>query len=171
MAGRGPRVEQYAVTHADWMILSGKAHADVPALAASIRARAAAVGHHVRIAWSAYLAWTPEMADAIRPHFTYATVDMPPETRARLGIGEDVAEEIRTVMLRDGIEAAGSLVPPAVVERSALVGSTSTVGDRLAAIRSAAEPELFLLPLNEHHAAEGFIEQAAGLLDAAGFTG
>ena len=51
------------------------------------------------------------------------------------------------------------------------MGSTAAVGDRLAAIRAAAPPELFLLPLNEHDGAEGFIEHAAGLLDAAGFTG
>jgi 5,10-methylenetetrahydromethanopterin reductase len=171
MAGRGPRVEQYAVTHADWVILSSKAHEDLPALAASIRSRAASVGHDVRIAWSAYLAWTPAMAEAIRPHFTYATVDMPSETRARLGIADDVAEQIRDVMLRDGTGAAGSLVPPAVVERSALVGSSSSVQARLSELRAAAHPELFLLPLNEHDGAEGFIEHAAGLLNAAGFTG
>lgn len=171
MAGRGPRVEQYAVTHADWVILSSKAHEDLPALAASIRARAAAAGHRARIAWSAYLAWTAEMAEAIRPHFTYATVDMPPETRARLGIRDEEAEAIRRVMLDEGIEAAGALVPPAVVERSAIVGSRAAVGDRLAAIRSEARPELFLLPLNSHDGAEAFIEHAANLLDGAGFTG
>jgi alkanesulfonate monooxygenase SsuD/methylene tetrahydromethanopterin reductase-like flavin-dependent oxidoreductase (luciferase family) len=109
------------------------------------------------------------MADAIRPHFTYATVDMPSEARSRLGIADEVAEEVRAVMLREGIEAAGRLVPPAVVERSALVGSSEAVGERLANLRAAAAPDLFLLPLNEHNAAEEFIEQAAGLLDAAGF--
>jgi alkanesulfonate monooxygenase SsuD/methylene tetrahydromethanopterin reductase-like flavin-dependent oxidoreductase (luciferase family) len=94
---------------------------------------------------------------------------MPPETRARLGIGEAVAERIRDVMLRDGIDAAGALVPPAVVARSALVGSADEIGARLRAVRDEATPELFLLPLNEHEEAEAFIDRAARLLDTAGF--
>jgi hypothetical protein len=55
MAGRGPRVEQYVVEHADWIVLSGKPHADLAALAASIRDRARGAGNEIRLAWSAYL--------------------------------------------------------------------------------------------------------------------
>ena len=76
----------------------------------------------------------------------------------------------REVMLRDGIEAVGALVPPAVVARSALVGSADEIGERLRTARDLARPELFLLPLNEHLGAEAFIDRAAQLLDTAGFS-
>ena len=50
-------------------------------------------------------------------------------------------------------------------------GDRHLAESRIAAVRSEARPELFLLPLNSHDGAEAFIEHAAGLLDAAGFTG
>jgi 5,10-methylenetetrahydromethanopterin reductase len=169
MAGRGPRVEQYAVTTADLVLLSGKPHADLPALTRSIRARGAEVGHRAAVAWSAYLGWTPAMVEAIRPHFTYATVDMPPETRQALGIPDEVTERIREVMLRDGIEAAAPLVPDRVVERAAIVGTADSVVEQLREVREAAEPELFLLPIADTASAATFITEAATLLERAGF--
>ena len=51
VAGRGPRVQRFGASEADWVILSAKALADLPEAATAIGAGGA------RVAWSAYLAY------------------------------------------------------------------------------------------------------------------
>jgi 5,10-methylenetetrahydromethanopterin reductase len=169
VAGRGPRVESWAATHAQYLLLSAKPIAELAGFAASVRARASAAGHEIRIAWSPYLAPTRLIEDAIRPHFTYATVDMPPETREALGIPDAVVAQVRELMLTQGIQAAGAYVPPSVVARAAVVGTPESIVTQLSAVREAAAPELFLLPIHDHADGDWFIPQAAALLRTAGF--
>jgi alkanesulfonate monooxygenase SsuD/methylene tetrahydromethanopterin reductase-like flavin-dependent oxidoreductase (luciferase family) len=171
IAGRGPRVEALGIETADWVLLSGKPIAELPALTRRIRAgRPDPSTPPARIAWSTYLGWTPAMVEEIRPHFTYATVDMPHETRVALGVADAMAERIREVMLADGIPAAAHLVPDSVVQGSAVVGDHQTVIDRLAHVRETADPDLFVLALNGYAAAENHIVEAARLIAAAGFA-
>jgi 5,10-methylenetetrahydromethanopterin reductase len=169
IAGRGPRVEAWAAVHAQFLLLSAKPIAELPAFTASVRARARAQGHHVRIAWSPYLAPNRRIEDAIRPHFTYATVDMPSETRRALGISDAVVTRIRESMLTEGVDAAGTYVPRSVVAGAALVGTPESIVSQLVAVRESAAPELFLLPIHDHADGDWFIPQAAALLRTAGF--
>jgi 5,10-methylenetetrahydromethanopterin reductase len=167
-AGRGPRVEAFGSEVADWNLVAGKPLVEVPGLLE--RLRAANPEHPARIAWSTYVAWSPEMIEEIRPHFTYATVDMPPETRALLGIDSATTERIRAVMLRDGVHAAAHLVPDGVIHATAVVGDKQQVVDQLAAIRCSAAPDLFVLPMNGYSTAAALITEAAPLIHAAGFA-
>lgn len=169
VAGRGPRVQALGATRASWVLLSGKPLAEVESAVRAIRLAGASAGNRPLVAWSAYLAPTPAIADAIRRHFTYATVDMPRETRAALGVDEATVDAIRIAMARDGIEAAGALVPPAVVARAALVGTPDAVVAGLRRVRRDAAPDAFVLPLHDHTDGVAFIEHAADLLAAAGF--
>jgi 5,10-methylenetetrahydromethanopterin reductase len=170
VAGRGPRVQAFAATTADWILLSGKPLDELAGAVATLRSRAAEVGRIVRVAWSAYLAWDAATVDAIRPHFTYATVDMPPETRVALGISEIELASVRETMARDGIEAAARYVPRSVVERAAVVGDPGAIVEGLREQLERVAPDLFLLPLHDHDVAEAFIATAARLLRSAGFT-
>jgi 5,10-methylenetetrahydromethanopterin reductase len=167
-AGRGPRVEAFGSEVADWNLVAGKPLAEVPRLLG--RLRAANPERPARIAWSTYVAWSPEMIEEIRPHFTYATVDMPSETRALLGIDAATTERIREVMLRDGLDAAARLVPDGVIQATAIVGEKDQVVERLDAIRCSAAPDLFVLAMNGYSTAGALISEAAPLIHAAGFA-
>jgi 5,10-methylenetetrahydromethanopterin reductase len=168
-AGRGPRVERLGARRAAWILMSGKPLDEVPAACAGIRAEGARVGNAPRVAWSAYLGWTPEMIDDVRPHFTYIGTDMPAEFRRAAGIDDETAERIRAIMLREGMEAAARLLPDPVVGRYAVVGNRDQVVAELARIREEAEPDMFLLPVNDYTKPEEFVREAPEVLAAAGF--
>lgn len=169
VAGRGPRVESWATRTADWVLLNAKPVADLPDVAASVRARAAEAGRSVRIGWSSYIGWTDADIEAIRPHFTYATVDMPAATREALGIPAWVVEDVRRVWASDGFDAAGRLVPLSVVERAALLGADAAIVARLSHVRATAGPDLFVLSLQDHATGVRSIARAAPLIRRAGF--
>jgi 5,10-methylenetetrahydromethanopterin reductase len=168
-AGRGRRVERLGATRATWLLLSGKPLDAVPEACEAIRAMGAQAGNAPRIAWSAYLGWDEAMIDHVRPHFTYIATDMPAESRREAGIDDETAERIRTIMLREGMEAAARLVPDRTVRRYAAVGGRDEVVAELARIRQGASPELFLLPVNDYERAGEFLAGAAEILSAAGF--
>ncbi len=168
VAGRGPRVEEWAIRTADWLLLNAKPVDELPDIVASVRARAAAVGRQPRVGWSAYLGPTEAIVARIRPHFTYTTVDMPAATREALGITDEDVQRVRDTMHTEGIEAAGRHVPRSVVERAAIVGADDTIVERLASVIERARPDMFLLSLHDHADARSFIPHAAALLRRAG---
>lgn len=168
-AGRGPRVERLGATRADWILMSGKALEAVGPACRRIRAAGAERGNHPRIAWSAYLAWDQSMVDDVRPHFTYMGTDMPADIRRSVGIDDETAATIRSVMLQSGMEEAARLVPDGVVRRFAVVGDREGAVGTLARIREDATPDMFLLPVNDYARAAEFVTPAAGILLEAGF--
>ena len=101
--------------------------------------------------------------DAIRPHFSYATVDMPAETGPQLGIS-DATARVSASDVVDGIDAAGEHVPRSVVARAAVVGPPESIIRQLRDVRAQAAPELFLLPIHDHADGDWFIPHAAALL-------
>jgi 5,10-methylenetetrahydromethanopterin reductase len=168
-AGRGPRVERLGARRASWVLLSGKPVDLVARACASIRRQGASVSNNPRVAWSAYLGWTPRMVEEVRVHFTYIGTDMPAEVRREAGIDDETACRIRHLLLTEGMEAAAGLVPDRTVRRYAVVGEPGEVVAELARVRQRARPDLFLLPINDYARAEGFVREAADLLLAAGF--
>ena len=168
-AGRGPRVERFGARRSAWILMSGKPLDAVPAACAAIRAEGARVGNAPGVAWSAYLGWSRPMIEDVRPHFAYIGTDMPAEFRRAAGIDDETAERIRAIMLRDGMEAAARMIPDQVVRRYAVVGERDQVVAELARIREEAEPDMFLLPVNDYTKAGEFISAAAEVLTAAGF--
>ena len=103
-------MERLGATRATLLLMSGKPLAAVPGSCAAIRAAGARAGNAPHIAWSAYVGWEQAMVDDVRPHFTYIATDMPAEARREAGIDDETAERIRAIMLRDGMEAAATLV-------------------------------------------------------------
>ena len=170
-AGRGRRVERLGARRSSWILMSGKALDGVPPACAAIREEGSRAGNAPRVAWSAYLGWDPRTIDGVRPHFSYIATDMPAEFRRAAGIDDETADRIRAIMLREGMEAAARLIPDPVVGRYAVVGERDRVVAELARIREEAEPDMFLLPVNDYTMAGEFVREAAELLAAAGFKG
>lgn len=174
IAGRGPRVEDYAIENADWLLVSGKPIVRLPELLGRVRSggpsRRVPGQARASVAWSVHVAWTHEMVEAIRPHFTFPAVNMPPDVRALLGIGDDVADRIREVTVREGWEAASNLVPDSVLKGLAVIGERDSVVEQLDAVRRIASPDLLVIPIGDYATAEELIAGVAPIAHAAGFA-
>jgi 5,10-methylenetetrahydromethanopterin reductase len=163
LAGRGPRTERLAAERADWVLLAGKAVDDVPDLVRRLRA---GPGHPPAIAWNPGAAWTRAMIGEIRSHLAYMTIDLPPEERHELGVDDALAGRLREAVAALGPEAAGPLVPDAVLQRYAVTGSREAVVARIAALRALIRPELLLFDAGDYSAA--YLKNAAAVITEAG---
>jgi alkanesulfonate monooxygenase SsuD/methylene tetrahydromethanopterin reductase-like flavin-dependent oxidoreductase (luciferase family) len=168
-AGRGRKVERLGAARADWILMSGKQVDQVPHVCAGIREAGVAAGNVPRIAWSSYIGWDETMLDQVRPHFTYIATDMPADLRRAAGIDDQTAERIRSIMLKEGMDAAARLVPEAAVRRYAVVADRDGAIAELSHIREEARPDMFLLPVNDYSRAGEFVATAARILIEAGF--
>jgi 5,10-methylenetetrahydromethanopterin reductase len=168
IAGRGPRVEQLAARRADWMLLAGRPVDSVAGLIGDVRATGQATrGRPAAIAWNPSAAWTEAMRADVRTHLAYMAVDMPAAERTRLGLDDAQTARLREIVTTRGPEAAGPLIPDALVDRYAVTGSRSRVVTRLAALLELARPELLLFEAGDY--SEAYLESAASvILDAGG---
>jgi 5,10-methylenetetrahydromethanopterin reductase len=150
IAGRGPRVERLSAERGDWVVVSGKPVEDVGPFMRGIRGRAAEAGRRVRIAWNPMVGWEPGHLDALRPHLSYMTVDMPEGWRMRLGVSDDAVGELRAALRSGGPDEAARLVPEAVIDAFAIVGDRPEVVRRLAAAVEAAAPDLLVFGAHDY---------------------
>ena len=156
VAGRGPRVQRFAASEADWVILSAKALADLPEAATAIR------GGGARVAWSAYLAYDDtERRRALR-HFAYMALDAPPDTRRQVGLDELRAARVRRAMLAGDLDEAAEHLPESLLDLYAVSGTPAECAARIAALRN--EFDLFVLPMNDEETCETHIEASAAIL-------
>jgi 5,10-methylenetetrahydromethanopterin reductase len=170
VAGRGPRAEALAAERADWVLLAGKSVAGVEALVARLRAGGlAAGGRPPAIAWNPVAGWTDALVDEVRSHLAYIAVDLPPTDRPALGLDDDLVDRLRSTVIADGPEAAGPLVPQAVVDHYAIVGDRSSVAARLAELVARMGPELLVFDAGDYSAA--FVDEIAALAAGAGAVG
>jgi 5,10-methylenetetrahydromethanopterin reductase len=167
IASRGPRGEAFAAERADWVLLAGRAIDRVQTLVERLRAAgAAARGRAPAIAWNANAAWTPWMIDELRAHFAYMAVDMPAAEREALGLDAGRTTQLREIVNSRGPEAAGALIPDALLERYAVTGDRDRVVARLRVLREQAQPELLVFDADDYSVA--FLERAAAVAMDAG---
>lgn len=156
VAGRGPRVQRYAASEADWVILSAKALADLPEAASAVRQGGA------RIAWSAYLAYDEtERRRALR-HFAYMALDAPADIRRRVGLDELRAARVRRAMLAGRLDEAAEHLPESLLDLYAVTGTPEECAARIAGLRDSFD--LFVLPMNDEETCEAHIEASARIL-------
>jgi len=161
IAGRGPRVQALAASHGDWVIFSGKARRDLESESARVRAAG-----NASIAWSAYVA--PDVAQRARVlrHFSYMAVDAPADIRAAAGLDDERTALVRSAMLAGDMDTAASHLPDALVDVYGVAGTPEECASIIAGHREHFD--LFMLPLNDEHAAESHINAGARILDQAG---
>ena len=160
VAGRGPRVQRFGASEADWVILSAKALADLPEAATAIGAGGA------RVAWSAYLAYDDtERRRALR-HFAYMALDAPAEIRRQVGLDELRAARVRRAMLAGHLDEAAEHLPESLLDLYAVTGTPTECAARIAGLRGSFD--LFVLPMNDEETCEAHIEASAAVLAHAG---
>ncbi len=100
---------------------------------------------------------------------SYIAVELPAAERLALGIDDDLVNRLRSVVATDGPDAAGPLLPQAVVDHYAIVGDRSSVADRLGELRARIGPELLVFDAGDYSIA--FIDEVASLATEAGAIG
>lgn len=165
VAGRGPRVERFALQHADWLVLAGKPVADLPALVAQVRA-VPDRDRPARIAWNPAVAWDPDGVRELRRHFAYMTVDLPEAWRERIGVGAATVAALRAALAEGGPDAAEPLVPEAVLDAFAIVGEREDVVRRFGDVVREVRPDLVVLGADRYSAAH--VDELAALAADAG---
>ncbi len=154
IAGRGPRVQALAAAEADWVILSAEPPASLPKAADRLRAAGA------KVAWSAYLAYSPDERARVLGHFSYMALDAPPEIRQRAGLDDAAVAAIRGEMLAGRLDAAARLLPDALVDEYAVAGDPGACASTIASLASSFD--LFMLPMNDvDHCEEHIVASAA----------
>jgi 5,10-methylenetetrahydromethanopterin reductase len=170
IAGRGPRVERFAAERSDWILLAGRPVAAVGPLVHHMRATGRRTrGRAAAIAWNPTAAWTEPMVTQMRGHFAYMAIDMPRAEQAAIGLDEDRTELLKDLVNTRGPEAAAWLIPDAVLERYAVVGTRTQVVRRLAELLEQVQPEIMLFDADDYSI--GFLEEAASLAQDAGAVG
>ena len=157
VAGRGPRVQRLGAEYGDWVILSAKSVAELPAVAAEVRSRGSA-----RIAWSAYLAYSDLERRRVLRHFSYMAVDAPQNIRDAVGLDDGTAEEVRAHMLAGRMDDAAALLPDAMVDLYAIAGTRQEIATVIAGQR--ANFDLFMLPMNDEATSEDHIRECARII-------
>ena len=160
VAGRGPRVQRFAATEADWVILSAKATAELPESGATIRLAGA------RVAWSAYLAYDDtERRRALR-HFAYMALDAPADIRRRVGLNDLQVARVRRAMLAGRLDEAAEHLPEMLLDLYAVTGTPAECAERIASLRRHFD--LFVLPMNDEETCEAHMQASAAILARAG---
>ena len=157
VAGRGPRVQRLGAEHADWVILSAKSVAELPAVAAEVRSRGSA-----RIAWSAYLAYSDVERRRVLRHFAYMAVDAPKDIRDAVGLDDAVTAEVRERMLAGRMDDAAALLPDAMVDLYAVSGTHEEIATAIAEQR--ANFDLFMVPMNDEGTSAEHIRECARII-------
>ena len=158
VAGRGPRVQRLAAEHADCIILSAAAPADLPAVSVRVRASGSA-----QIAWSAYIAYNHIERQGVLRHFTYIAVDAPLEVRAAAGLDDHTTDEVRRLMLAGRLDEAAELLPDALVDHYGIAGTPSEITAKIAELSPCFD--LFMLPMNNAATAADHIQASAKILN------
>jgi 5,10-methylenetetrahydromethanopterin reductase len=159
VAGRGPRVQRLAAERADWLIFSAKPLAHLAEEAARVRAQGSA-----RIAWSAYVAWSPDERGRVKRHFSYMAVDAPEDIRRAAGLDDERVELVRAAMLTGRMDEAAEHLPAALVDHYAVAGTPQECAATIAAQRDHFD--LFMLPMNDEARCEEHIDACAAILSA-----
>ncbi len=163
VAGRGPRVQRFAASEADWVIFSAKALADLPEAASAVRQGGA------RIAWSAYLAYDDSERRRALRHFAYMALDAPADIRRQVGLDELRAARVRRAMLAGRLDEAAEHLPESLLDLYAVTGTPAECAARIAGLRDSFD--LFVLPMNDEETCEAHIEASAAILTRAGNLG
>ncbi|MDR2565198.1 MAG: LLM class flavin-dependent oxidoreductase [Bifidobacteriaceae bacterium] len=144
VAGRGPRVERFAREQADWFLIGGKPIDQVAEAIALTRSSARSVpgSPPALVVWHPLIAFTPQGIAELRAAFGYMSLDIPADWKDRFGVTPELAEQLRAALANGGPEEAGKLVPDALLDGLAVVGSPGQIADRLRGVVRAASPEI-----------------------------
>ena len=118
VSGRKDGMLRCGGAHADRVLLFRIPQSDLERVVGVIRAGATAAGRTSgpELVWCPLVAWDERIRPFLRTATVWAAVESPPELFDRWGIAAETRDHLRSVIVRDGLPAAGELVPDPIVD-------------------------------------------------------
>jgi 5,10-methylenetetrahydromethanopterin reductase len=146
-ASRGSQMLRLGGELTDGQFLSGKAKFDLQRTREDILAGAAKTNRKPKIFYAVHVAYEPSIVQDIKANYTYMVVDSPEHVQRRLGLSEADVEEIRTVMLREGIRGAARLITDDLIRQFIVMGDDESCAEEIAFLMKEYQFDVFTLPV------------------------
>jgi 5,10-methylenetetrahydromethanopterin reductase len=146
-AARGSQMMTLGGEIADGQFLSAKPKFDLQRAKDTIMKGANKTGRKQKLFYSVHVAYEQKIIDDIRANYTYMVVDSPEHIQRGLGLSEEQVEEIRTVMVRDGIRGAAKFITPELLSHFIIMGSDEECAREIAHIMKEYQFDVFTLPV------------------------
>lgn len=146
-AARGSQMMRLGGELTDGQFLSGKAKFDLNRTLEDIHAGAAKSGRKPKIFYAVHVAYETWMIQDIKANYTYMIVDSPEHVQRQLGLNEKDIEEIRTVMIREGIRGAAPLITDEILEKFIVMGDDDACSQEIARLMREYCFDVFTLPV------------------------
>jgi 5,10-methylenetetrahydromethanopterin reductase len=146
-AARGSQMLRLGGELTDGQFLSGKAKFDLRRTVDDILTGAAKSGRKPKLFYAVHVAYDPAMIQDIKANYTYMIVDSPEHVQRQLGLSEEDVEEIRTVMIREGIRGAARLITNELLEHFIVMGDDDACAREIARLMREYCFDVFTLPV------------------------
>ncbi len=146
-AARGSQMLRLGGELTDGQFLSGKAKFDLQRTMDDILCGAQKSGRKPKIFYAVHLAYNPQIIQDIKANYTYMIVDSPEHVQRQLGLTEGEIEQIRTVMIRDGIRKAGELISDDLLKQFIVMGDDEACAQEIVRLMREYSFDVFTLPV------------------------
>lgn len=146
-ASRGSQMLRLGGELTDGQFLSGKAKFDLQRTYDDIMAGAQKTGRKPKIFYAVHVAYNPEIINDIKANYTYMIVDSPEHVQRQLGLTEEYVEQIRTIMIRDGIRKAGELITEDLLKQFIVLGDDEACAREIVRMMKEYGFDVFTLPV------------------------
>lgn len=146
-AARGSQMLRLGGELCDGQFLSGKAKFDLTRTLDDIHTGAAKSGRKPKIFYAVHVAFEPWMIQDIKANYTYMIVDSPEHVQRQLGLSEADVEEIRSVMIREGIRGAARLITDELLQHFIVMGDNEACAREIARLMHEYCFDVFTLPV------------------------
>jgi len=146
-AARGDQMMRLGGEIADGQFLSAKVKFDLQRTRDVIMEGAKKSGRKQKFFYSVHVAYEQKIIDDIRANYTYMVVDSPEHIQRQLGLSTEQVEEIRSVMVRDGIRGAAKFITTDLLKHFIIVGNDEECAVEIARIMRTFQFDVFTLPV------------------------
>lgn len=146
-AARGSQMLRLGGEITDGQFLSGKAKFELAKTREDIMSGARKSGLKQTIFYAVHVAYQPSIVQDIKANYTYMVVDSSEEVQQKIGLSPSQIEEIRTVMVREGIRGAARLITDEILQHYIVMGSDEECAQEIARLMKTFQFDVFTLPV------------------------
>lgn len=161
---RGSQMLKMGGKYTDGQLLSGKAKFDLQRTVDEIYEGAQQTGRKPRIFYAVHVAYEPNIVQDIKANYTYMIVDSPEHVQRKLGLSPEQIEEIRTVMVRDGIRGAAKFITEEVLGHFIVMGDDEECSKQITELMRSYNFDVFTLPVPSIEGVESMVHRVGAII-------
>jgi 5,10-methylenetetrahydromethanopterin reductase len=163
-AARGSQMLRLGGELTDGVFLSGKAKFDLQRTKDDIFAGAQKSNRKQKIFYAVHVGYEPSIIQDIKANYTYMLVDSPEHVQRKLGLTEEMIEEIRVVMIREGIRGAARLISDDLLKHFIIMGDDEACALEIKELMANYQFDVFTLPVPSIEALKPMIHRVSGII-------